>query len=239
MHSLLTRSSSVIVLLLGLAALWGMLALFPVQDDPPYDYLAIGNSITRHPECEYWWDDIGMAASEESRDYFHIVTAYLQTRHDTVNAQAVNLVEWEVAAGKAREKTYRLIDPYLTEELDLITVQLSENAASSRMLSRDCERLIRHIQEKCPQARVLLIDDFWSDAKHRAKLRAAESLGIPFADLSLIRGSPACQWSLGDTVYGGDGQPHVIENPDVARHPNDLGMAYIAGQVIRLIQSLP
>lgn len=28
-----------------------------------YDYLAIGNSITVHSECNFWWNECGMAAT--------------------------------------------------------------------------------------------------------------------------------------------------------------------------------
>lgn len=239
MNSLLSRVSPVFILLLGLAALCGMVSASPRERGESYDYLAIGNSITRHPECEYWWNDIGMAASEEGRDYFHIVAAYLQEQHEAVNARAVNLVEWETAYSKDRSDAYALIDPYLTADLDLITLQLSENAFLSRRLGEDYERLIRHIQEKCPQADLILIDDFWSGGKSAVKKRAAERLSLPFADLSGIRGDPTYQWKLGDTVYDSDGQPHIIENPDVARHPNDQAMAHIAGQIIRLMDILP
>lgn len=239
MNSLFSRYPSILILLLGLAAWCGALMPSPITEEETYDYLAIGNSITRHPVCEYWWNDIGMAASEENKDYFHIVTAHLQEKHGRVNARAVNYVQWETAGSKERKKTFELIDPYLTEELELITLQLSENAASSASLGRDYQRLILHLQEKCPQARIVLVDDFWSDDKSKVKKETAEKLELPFADLSGIRNDPAYQWTVGDIVYGSDGQPHAIDNDNVARHPNDLGMEYIAGQIIRQLDALP
>lgn len=38
-----------------------------------FKYLAIGNSITQHGICDYWWNKHGMAASREDRDYVHLV----------------------------------------------------------------------------------------------------------------------------------------------------------------------
>lgn len=38
-----------------------------------YNALVIGNSITKHGKCDYWWGDYGMAASELNKDYFHIL----------------------------------------------------------------------------------------------------------------------------------------------------------------------
>ncbi len=41
------------------------------------NYLAIGNSITLHPINSFWWNEIGMAASDAQYDYFHIVLSHL------------------------------------------------------------------------------------------------------------------------------------------------------------------
>ena len=235
MNGLLSRLLPVWLVLCGLAAL----DAHGAQPANAYEYLAIGNSITRHGECEYWWNDIGMAASEESKDYFHIVCAFLREQHEEVRAAAVNLVEWEISGSQERPATYALIDPYLTDTLDLITLQLSENAAFSKRFARDYEALLRHIQEKCPQATVIAVDDFWSGQKSAAKKRAANRLRIPIADLSAIRGDTAFQQAVGGTVYGADSTAHVIENKDVALHPNDLGMAYIARQIISLLTGAP
>lgn len=42
-----------------------------------YDYLAIGNSITLHSECDFWWNECGMAATNKDNDYVHIVSKEL------------------------------------------------------------------------------------------------------------------------------------------------------------------
>ena len=206
-------------------------------DQTDFHYLAIGNSITRHPVCEYWWNESGMAASTAENDYFHLVTAYLRERFDGVTAQAVNFVEWEIAE-KDRAATYAVIDPYLTDDLDLITLQLSENVQKGNNFERMYADLIRHIQKKCPQADIILVDDFWSKPKSQSKRKTAEKLGLPFADLSAIRGNPAFMSSVGSVVYDADGQPHVIEREDVARHPNDYGMAFISQAIIEQIEKL-
>lgn len=46
--------------------------------DETFNYLALGNSITKHEICSYWFDEVGMAASSEKTDYFHIVCNTLQ-----------------------------------------------------------------------------------------------------------------------------------------------------------------
>ena len=203
----------------------------------PFRYLAIGNSITRHPECAYWWSEAGMAASQPERDYFHIVTDYLAEEHESVSASAVNFVEWEIAAAD-KSSTYSVIDPLLSEDLDLITLQLSENAVQSRSLGKNLADLVRYIQKKCPKAQLIIVDDFWSNAKSSAKKKTARSLNIPFADLSAIRGKEEYMQSLGSVVYGSDGGAHIIDREDVAKHPNDKGMAAIAQAIIKQIKKL-
>lgn len=210
-------------------------AAVQTPSEAPYRYLAIGNSITRHPECVYWWSEAGMAASTPEQDYFHLVTNYLTEKHASVAAEAINYVEWEKAVTD-KASTYSIIDPYLSEDIDLITVQLSENARMNRGLERSFKDLLRHIRKKCPNAQVILVDDFWSDAKSAAKKKAAESLKIPFADLSDIRGKEEYKQTVGGAVYGSDGEIHFIDLENVANHPNDAGMEAIAQAIIRQIE---
>lgn len=33
--------------------------------DNGFNYLAIGNSITKHKKCDYWWNEIGMAVKKK------------------------------------------------------------------------------------------------------------------------------------------------------------------------------
>ena len=47
-------------------------------EDDAYNYLALGNSITKHAVCDYWWSEMGMAASSESNDYFHLVSSQIK-----------------------------------------------------------------------------------------------------------------------------------------------------------------
>ena len=51
------------------------------DDDGVYNILAIGNSITLHPVCSYWWGSWGMAASSIDKDYVHQVQAGLSQKY--------------------------------------------------------------------------------------------------------------------------------------------------------------
>ena len=95
--------------------------------DNGFNYLAIGNSITKHGKCDYWWNEIGMAATEKEKDYFHLVSDFLKSKNDSFYSVAINYSIWETNAND-RSQTFNVIAPYLSDKLDLVTIQLSENA---------------------------------------------------------------------------------------------------------------
>jgi hypothetical protein len=200
------------------------------------NYLAIGNSLTRHGVCDYWWnDDGGMAASTVDKDYVHRVTAYLKGEYDEVNAFALNFSRWEKTTERAA--TLNFLDPYLDPALDLVTVQLSENATNLDTFEADFDELVKYIREKAPEAKLIIIDDFWvAGGKADMKKRVADANGLAFADLSEIKGKPEYQCGLGTVVYDPEGGEHIVEHKGVAGHPGDLGMEYIANAVIELLK---
>ena len=203
-----------------------------VGDD--FDYLAIGNSITLHPITDFWWGEWGMAAATPELDYYHLVTEGLENQYGSVNSARYNYSVWEIQAHD-RTETYEFLDNWLVDGIDLITVQLSENASDLSEFSVDFESLLHHIQKKCPSAKIVVIDDFWSDEKSVMKKHVAEELGLCFVDLSDIRGKSEYQAGMGTVVNGLDGKEHIIEHSGVAAHPGDEGMKAIAERVLEEI----
>lgn len=145
-------------------------------DGEAYNYLAIGNSITLHGKCDYWWNEIGMAATDSDKDYFHLVTDYLEKSEEKVTSYAVNFYTWEVQSAD-RAETYSLLDPYLSDKLDLVTIQLSENVTDLSNFEKDLEELIRYVGTKCSNAQIILIDEFWSEEKSNIKRKVSENFG--------------------------------------------------------------
>lgn len=64
-----------------------------------------------------------MAVTTEEKDYVHLVTSALDAQ-----SYAYNFATWEMM-GYDRGETLSLLDGLLRDELDLITIQLSENAS--------------------------------------------------------------------------------------------------------------
>lgn len=204
--------------------------------DDGFNYLAIGNSITVHKITNYWWSECGMAVSKPEKDFVHLVVDYLEKEHDKVCYYAVSFKVWELLEND-RGETYSVIDPYLNKRLDLITVQLGENVYDTETFESDFEELISYIQEKAPDAQILVIDDFWMDEERAAmKKRVAKKMKVTFVSLDEIKeDEETYRCGKGTVVYGDDGEKHIVEHEGVAGHPNDKGMKYIAEAIIDVL----
>ena len=195
-----------------------------------FNYLAIGNSLTRHQINAYWWNDIGMAASDAEHDYFHLVCAGLRQRFGKVEARAVNFSIWE-RTGHDRDQALTDLDGLLDERLSLVTVQLGENVRDYATYQADYVSLLRHIGRKTGgRARILVIGNFWSEDDVRSA--AAAAVGAEYLSLKAAHGDPKYQSRLGAVVFDAEGRGHVIEHAGVASHPGDAGMAFIADKVL-------
>lgn len=196
-----------------------------------YNYLAIGNSITIHPLNEYWWNECGMAATTAEKDYVHQVASDLGA-----NYYAYNFATWELM-GHDRGETLSLLDGLLSDELDLVTIQLSENASDLSTFESDFEELIRYVQKGTPDAEVLVIGDFWDkEQKDEMKQQACEETGVKFISLDEIKGLEECQCGMNTTVYDSEGNPHTVEHDGVAKHPGDAGMKWIADRIVEEVK---
>lgn len=196
-----------------------------------FKYFAIGNSITWHCKCDYWWNEIGMAASKPENDYVHRVVAGLEELHGKVSYYALNFATWETQAAD-RAQTLSTLNPYLHKDLDLITVQLSENASNLTDFVSDYKELIAFLKEKCPNAEILIIDDFWNAYKSDLKKAVAQSCDVTFVSLAEIRGKQEYKSAIDAIVYDDKGEPHKVWHSGVADHPGDEGMKYIAEAVL-------
>ena len=200
-----------------------------------YNYLAIGNSITKHDITSYWWNEIGMAASDADHDYFHRVLKKLEEMHGNVMGVACNLYGWEVQSHD-RDEALSLLDKYLSPELDLIIVQLGENASDLTTFQSDYLSLLNYIKAKAPNARILVISDFWYNSnRNELKENAAREAGAEYVSLDGITSHEEYYCGLGATVYDRDGNAYIVEHNGVAMHPGDEGMQAIANRIIAVL----
>ena len=85
----------------------------PVEWGDGYNWMAIGNSLTW---ISHW--QRGICSTQPDNDYFGIVKAWLESRHENVQAERCNYAVWEQST--LRASMFDLISPYLSEKLDLV-----------------------------------------------------------------------------------------------------------------------
>lgn len=201
-----------------------------------FDYVALGNSVTLHPTCSYWWNVNGMAASTVDKDYVHQVGTKLAGTKTDVHVYPVNYSAWELQ-NYDRAETFNVLEPYLDVNLDLISIQLGENTKDFTTYERDLEEMIEFIKSKAPNAQIMVIDDFWDAGEHAAMRKtAAENTGVTFISLAEIKGDPEYQAGMGTIVYDAKGKEHKIDHEGVAGHPGDKGMEYIADAIVKAVK---
>ena len=202
-----------------------------MYDPDTFNYLALGNSITKHTVCDYWWGTWGMAATKAEKDYPHLVANKLANYFGPVTMQILNISTWETQSYD-RAQTLTLLDNYLDDTLDLVTIQLGEDCYDMTTFENDYIELIRYIQAHAPNAHIMVLGDVWNfPPRDELKMAACVTAGVPYVDLSEIRDNPAYQCGLGTVVYGDDGQEHVVEHAGAAKHPGDKGHQYMADKI--------
>lgn len=176
-----------------------------------------------------------MAATSAENDYYHIVLSHIKEANDDISSYAFNFAIWEMLY-MDRAETLKVLDHYLDESLDLITVQLGENAQNLDTFESDFEYLISHIQEESPSAEVIVIGDFWeNENRDEMKKEATEKCGVKYISLIEIKDKKEYQCGIGTAVFDEKGNEHIVEHAGVAAHPNDKAMKYIADRIIENI----
>lgn len=204
--------------------------------DDGFNYFAIGNSITKHGLANYWWDDDrGMAASKDEADYVHLVTQYLKNNNHDVVTNAYNFSAWEVNYAD-RAEFLGLLDVYLCSKIDLVTIQLGENASDLSTWESDFEELITYIHNKAPNANIIVVGDFWSNGERdSSKQQAAKMCDVKYVSLDGIKDNHDYYAGLGTLIEDAYGEMHSIEHDGVAIHPGDKGMKAIAEKIIEVL----
>jgi hypothetical protein len=203
-----------------------------------FNYLAIGNSITRHGLTDFWWNYAGMAASDREHDYYHIVMKHLEEKYGNVNGEILNLSIWEVQAEDRDGTLPEYLEPFLNPDLDLITIMLGENADNLETYQEDYVAMLKFIHSKAPNARILVVEDFWIvEERNEMEFNACALTGAEYVSLDGIAGNEDYYCGIGTTVYDKYGNEHTVEHEGVAMHPGDAGMAAIAERIIEAIDN--
>ncbi|MDQ0205052.1 hypothetical protein [Pectinatus haikarae] len=198
-------------------------------------FLAIGNSITMHGVCEYWWGEWGMGASNQSKDYIHLIEKNLKHRYD-VEFESINMASWETMYYD-RAEVLPSLDRCLNREYNFIILQLGENISEFSTLENDFCELIKYIRENSlsGNAKLIMVGQFWkNDNIDDIKRRVCKCTDVSFVDLSDIQGN-VYQLGLNSAVLDNDGKEHCVQHSGVALHPNDAAMQVYAKRILKII----
>ena len=222
-------NAGIAVILLG--ALLSMSSVYAKEEYPRW--LAIGDSITEHgPAEQLKWagESRGMAASERSKDYVHLLLAMLREKHSG-NASDLRIAG-RIAQMKAGtiEGVLGAINELCATQANLVTIQLGENDRLSEIGSEEFSRRYRLLVEKLmmmPSKPKIVCTGVWAPGgptengvKYKAGCEAdikeciiekiCKEKGLSFVSVAPIALNPA------NHGYG--------ETSGVQWHPNDAGM---------------
>lgn len=184
----------------------------------------LGNSITRHGPAPHlgWNGNCGMAASDESRDFVHVVLRRLALRVES--SLILNVADLERSPGSAVELLAVLNQVVLAPNA-LLVVQLGDNVSDSeklRCFEGNLFELLDHIRSSFSKA--LLVSCWWRNTVKDEFLEAT------------ARRYNACFVSIGDLFDSKDNPDYVVkrfENQGVNAHPGNWGMHQIAIRIIK------
>lgn len=191
--------------------------------------LFLGNSITYHPYDAnvHWYYNWGMAASEESKDYVHVLTSKIADAvGGTPTIKAVNIAA-------AFEKNYSGCNPAsdFSSEIafapDLIVLAVGENvtlssASDQEAFAKGYANLLS-VLKKETGATIYTRSCFWADTVKDNIMKAATiAAGDHYVDISsLCRNSANFAYS----------EPYYASETVFNTHPGDAGMANIASSL--------
>lgn len=201
------------------------------------NFWVIGNSISIHGICEYWWGLWGMGASCKENDFVHLIADTLSKNHPT-NFDVINFFQWETMHYD-RSEALALLDKFNGKNYDFIIIQLGENIHNIDTLESDFKALINYVKNKiCAHSKIIVTGQFFSwrnDAIDNIKRKVCAETGSYFVDLQDIQTADYCV-GLGCEVFDEYGNRHVINHKGVAIHPNDKAMKVYAEKILKLVK---
>ena len=196
--------------------------------------LYVGNSITQHVPCDYWWGDWGMAASSREMDYVHQLAGMLSKEYD-LSYSLSQLSQWEIL-GHDRHEGLQLLDEEMKNEFDLVVIQLGENVQEEDpTFQTDFLDLVEYIKS-LQDVTIYVVGNFWvNEPVDQAKQAACDGETVIWVGLEDINTDPQYKVGKGTLVEGLDGELHPIDHDGVAKHPGDTGMTAIAQKLYEAI----
>ena len=164
----------------------------------PSKTLFIGNSLLTG-------NGFGMNATDVNHDYYHYVTGAITAEKSTATFTKMSGTGFESCETESAANTWmtNTLLPNLSNDLDLVIVQLGDNvntAAKVSAFATNCANLLRYIRTNCPSARVAWVGEWYQTAEKQSIIsNACSATGCVFVDISNLATS-ANQSAIGTVI---------------------------------------
>lgn len=206
-------------------------------------WITLGNSITKHAITPFWWGEWGMAATEKTKDYVHLLNSLLEEKYNTpISFEAVNIAAWERDFKTFDKESLR---HNISGDEDIILIRLGENVPNNEetyfVYKNELADLVAFLKRLSPNAFFVITGNFWTnnrkDVIQKDVADQYNCIWVPLAQLDTHENKS----TLETKVFGDDGVWHTVSEggktaSGVANHPGDLGMKNIAIAIFNAIK---
>lgn len=169
----------------------------------------IGNSLLMG------WGTFGMTASDNQHDYYYHVTTRIHQLDNTASYTHLSNGNLEHSTNDNDFNTaFNVIKPYLTEDIDLICIQLGDNVNTNEKVTQftkqggSFETMVDWIHQNCPIARLMWVGT-WYPSIHDWLVDACAAKGVEFVDI-LPLSTTENKATLGDVVHRTEDRTQTI-----------------------------
>jgi hypothetical protein len=196
----------------------------------PSKALFIGNSLL------YGFTTFGMCASDSSHDYYHYVNNKILSLNSNYTVTKHEGYTWEgyTTLSEQNEWLNTVLLPLLSNDLDLIIIQLGDNindAAKLAVFEQGTINFLKFIRQNCPKARTVWVGEWYSSSEKQSFIASAciktGSFFIDISDINITENQSA----IGNTVTMDNGSTYTVTQAGVASHPGNTGMLKIANRI--------
>lgn len=179
----------------------------------------------------------GMAASDNQHDYYYRINQAIYERNSDYVPSKISGSLWEACTTREAQQDFlnNTLAPNLSEDLELVVVQLGENVNTPEKVAVFAEgsrEMLQFIRTKCPKARVVWVGAWYqTPVKLEAMKQACTATGCTFIDINQFS-KEEYKNAIGNTWTDEKGEVHTITTAAVATHPNDEGFRLIANHIL-------
>ena len=197
----------------------------------PNKALFIGNSLL------VGFGTFGMASSDNQHDYYYLVNKEIKKQNNNYSSSKMEGYTYEACTTETSQNEWitNTLTPALSNDLDLVIVQLGDNVNTEEKLAvfeNGAIKLLQAIRNTCSNARVVWVGEWYSSStKQQYIYNACSKTGSLFVDISDLSTSEN-QAKIGDVITYPDGTTTTITESGVASHPSNVGMEKIAKRIL-------